>query len=397
MGRSRRGVRTRAWKGRERVAPSFSWTRKMVRTPPLCSRTTSSPCSWLSRATSRRRIATSFRENRSGKTRNPSRSNCSSCWAFSSMAHAPCVAATLTQTSWPRRRLLRAWFAWRSIQHRWLAREKTVKIRATIDGMEMRIFTLLAMGLCLAGLPALAQPKAAGAPDPTLIEDLVVANRVLADLGVLDGFGHVSVRHDKDANRYLMSRSMAPALVKADDILEYDLDSVAVDAKGQALFLERFIHGEIYKARPDVRAVVHSHSPSVIPFGVSRTRLQPIYHMSSFMGLDVPVFEIRDIAGPSSDLLVRDAPLGVALAKALADKTVVLMRGHGSVTVGTSIPQVVFRAYYAEMNARLQSEAIKLGAVTYLTAEEAAASAKTNDALVMRPWELWKRKVMKPE
>ena len=261
----------------------------------------------------------------------------------------------------------------------------------------MRLFTLLAVGLCLAGLPALAQPKSAGAPDPTLIEDLVVANRVLADLGVLDGFGHVSVRHDKDANRYLMSRSMAPALVKAGDVLEYDLESTAVDAKGQALFLERFIHGEIYKARPEVRAIVHSHSPSVIPFGVSRTRLQPIYHMSSFLGLDVPVFEIRDIAGPASDLLVRNTQIGAALAKVLGDKTVVLMRGHGSVTVGTSIPQVVFRAYYAEMNARLQSEAIKLGAVTYLSAEEAAASAKTNDALVMRPWELWKRKATKPE
>jgi HCOMODA/2-hydroxy-3-carboxy-muconic semialdehyde decarboxylase len=135
----------------------------------------------------------------------------------------------------------------------------------------------------------------------------------------------------------------------------------------------------------------------VIPFGVSKTRLQPIYHMSSFMGLDVPVFEIREVSGPASDLLVRTAQIGAVLAKVLGDRTVVLMRGHGSVTVGTSIPQVVFRAYYAEMNARLQSEAIKLGAVTYLTAEEAAASAKTNDALVMRPWELWKRKVMKPE
>jgi ribulose-5-phosphate 4-epimerase/fuculose-1-phosphate aldolase len=190
---------------------------------------------------------------------------------------------------------------------------------------------------------------------------------------------------------------MAPALVKADDILEFDLDNIAVDAKGQAVFLERFIHGEIYKARPDVKAVVHSHSPSVIPFGVSKTRLKPIYHMSSFMGLDVPVFEIRDVAGPASDLLVRNAGLGAALAKVLSDKTVVLMRGHGSVTVGTSIPQVVFRAYYAEMNARLQSEAIRLGEVTYLTAEEAAAAAKTNDGQVMRPWELWKRKAMKPE
>jgi HCOMODA/2-hydroxy-3-carboxy-muconic semialdehyde decarboxylase len=264
-------------------------------------------------------------------------------------------------------------------------------------GTEMRVFILLVIGLWLGSAAALAQPKSAGAPDPKVVEDLVAASRVLADLGVVDGFGHVSVRHDKDPNRFLMSRSMAPALVKADDILEFDLDGTAVDAKGQAVFLERFIHGEIYRARPDVKAVVHSHSPSVIPFSVSKTRLQPIYHMSSFMGLDVPVFEIRDVEGPASNLLVGNQKLGTALAKVLGDKTVALMRGHGSVTVGTSLPQVVFRAYYAEMNARLQSEAIKLGAVTYLTPEEAAAAAKTNDALVMRPWELWKRKAMKPE
>ena len=258
----------------------------------------------------------------------------------------------------------------------------------------MRFFALLAAGFCLASASALAQGKSAGTPDPKLIEDLVAANHVLYDLGVVDGFGHISVRHDKDRSHYLMSRSMAPALVKAGDILEYDLDSNAIDAKGQAVFLERFIHGEIYKARPDVMAIVHSHSPAVIPFGVSKIKLQPIFHMSSFMGVDVPVFEIRDVAGPSSDLLVRNAAIGAGLAKTLGDKNLALMRGHGSVTVGTSIPQVVFRAYYAEQNARLQAEAMKLGEVTYLTAEEAAAAAKTTDGLVMRPWELWRRKAM---
>jgi HCOMODA/2-hydroxy-3-carboxy-muconic semialdehyde decarboxylase len=261
----------------------------------------------------------------------------------------------------------------------------------------MRLFAVLAVGLAMAGAPVLAQPKSAGAPDAKLVEDLVVGNHVLADLGVVDGFGHLSVRHDKDPNRYLMSRSMAPATVKAEDVLEYDLDSVAVDAKDRALFLERFIHGEIYKARPDVKAIVHSHSPSIIPFSVSKVRLQPLYHMSSFLGLDVPVFEIRDVAGQDSNLLVGSPQLGAALAKVLAANTVVLMRGHGSVTVGTSIPQAVFRAYYAEMNARLQTEAMKLGTVTYLTKEEAAAAAKTNDALVARPWDLWKRKAMKTE
>jgi len=254
----------------------------------------------------------------------------------------------------------------------------------------MRFLGLIAALVCWAGA-ALAEP------DPRLVEDLVVANRVLADLGVVDGFGHVSARHDKDPNRYLMARSLAPALVRAEDILEYDLDSAAIDPRGRALFLERFIHGEIYKARPDVKAVVHSHSPSLIPFGATAVRLQPIYHMSSFLGAGVPVFEIRDAAGPGSDLLVRDGRLGAALARILADKPVALMRGHGAVAVGNSVPQVVFRAYYAEMNARLQGEAMRLGTVTYLTAEEAEASARTNDGVLLRAWDLWKRKAMKPE
>jgi HCOMODA/2-hydroxy-3-carboxy-muconic semialdehyde decarboxylase len=254
----------------------------------------------------------------------------------------------------------------------------------------MRILGLIAGVLCWAG-------AAAAQPDPRLIEDLVAANRVLADLGVVDGFGHVSARHDKDPNRYLMARSLAPALVRTEDILEYDLDSNAIDAKGRALFLERFIHGEIYKARPDVKAVVHCHSPTLIPFGATTAKLQPVYHMSSFLGVGVPVFEIRDTAGSSSDMLVRDGRLGAALAKVLADKPVALMRGHGAVAVGNSIPQVVFRAYYSEMNARLQAEAMRLGTVTYLTMEEAQASARTNDGVLLRAWELWKRKAMKPE
>jgi len=254
----------------------------------------------------------------------------------------------------------------------------------------MRILGLIVGVLCWAG-------TAAAAPDPRLIEDLVAANRVLADLGVVDGFGHVSARHDKDPNRYVMARSLAPALVRTEDVLEYDLDSNAIDANGRALFLERFIHGEIYKARPDVKAVIHCHSPTLIPFGASTVKLQPVYHMSSFLGVGVPVFEIRDTAGPGSDMLVRNGAIGAALAKALADKPVALMRGHGAVAVGGSIPQVVFRAYYAEMNARLQAEALRLGTVTYLTAEEAQASARTNDGVLLRAWELWKRKAMKPE
>jgi ribulose-5-phosphate 4-epimerase/fuculose-1-phosphate aldolase len=202
------------------------------------------------------------------------------------------------------------------------------------------------------------------------------------------------VRHDKDPNRYLLSRSMAPALVTRDDIIEYDLDDNPVNANGRSSYLERFIHGEIYKVRPDVKAVVHSHSPAVIPFADTAVPLRPMNHIAGFLGAGVPVFEIRDTAGPATDMLVRTMALGKALAATLGDKPVALMRGHGSVAVGPSVRHVVYRAVYTEVNARMQSEALKLGTPTYLNTEEAAAAAKTNDNLVGRPWELWKRRAM---
>jgi ribulose-5-phosphate 4-epimerase/fuculose-1-phosphate aldolase len=237
-------------------------------------------------------------------------------------------------------------------------------------------------------------PGSAGPLDPGLLDDLVAANRILYDQGVVDGFGHVSVRHDKDPNRYLLSRSMAPALVTRDDIIEYDLDDNPVNANGRSSYLERFIHGEIYKVRPDVKAVVHSHSPAVIPFADTAVPLRPMNHIAGFLGAGVPVFEIRDTAGPATDMLVRTMALGKALAATLGDKPVALMRGHGSVAVGPSVRHVVYRAVYTEVNARMQSEALKLGTPTYLNTEEAAAAAKTNDNLVGRPWELWKRRAM---
>jgi HCOMODA/2-hydroxy-3-carboxy-muconic semialdehyde decarboxylase len=228
--------------------------------------------------------------------------------------------------------------------------------------------------------------------DAQLIEDLVAANRILYQRGVVDGFGHVSVRHPERPDRYFLARSMAPALVTAGDILEFDLESNALDARGRASYLERFIHGAIYKARPDVRAVVHSHSPSVIPFGVTGSNLRPVFHMSGFLGEATPIFEIRD-AGGMTDMLVRDNRLGDALARALGGHAVALMRGHGSVAVGNSIRQVVYRAIYAEVNARLQAEALRFGSVRYLDPEEARKAAQVNDAVLERPWELWKREI----
>src|SRR4029079_7357125 len=185
-------------------------------------------------------------------------------------------------------------------------------------------------------------PTSAGVADPALIEDLVVAYRVLAQQGVLDGFGHVSARHNRAANRFIMSRSLAPELVTAADLIEFDLDGNAVDAKGRSLYSERFIHAEIYRARADVRSVVHNHAASLIPFGVTNVPLRPMYHMAAFIGNGVPIFDIRKSFG-MTDMLVSDSAKGRALAQALGDKTCVLMRGHGVAVVGASIPHVVRR------------------------------------------------------
>jgi len=249
--------------------------------------------------------------------------------------------------------------------------------------------------LCLAALAPGARAQAPGA-DAQLIEDVALANRILYDQGVVDGYGHVSARHDKDPNRYVMARSMAPALVTSADILEYDLDSNPIDARGRTVYLERFIHGEIYKARPDVKAIVHSHSPAVIPFGITPVGLKPVYHMSAFLGAGVPVFDIRDAAGTSGEMLVSTGALGQALARTLGDKAVVLMRGHGSVAVGNAVRQAVFRAVYTEANARLQAEAQKLGPVTFLSEAESARMTTTLDGQLARPWELWRRKALGP-
>jgi len=239
-----------------------------------------------------------------------------------------------------------------------------------------------------AGNPA---PASGGPVEPALLDDLVIANHVLASHGVLDAFGHVSIRHPGNPDRFLMSRSLAPALVAAADILEYDLDGNAVDARGRVSFLERFIHAEIYKARPDVKAVIHSHSLSVIPFGTTQVPMQPMFHISAFLSPKVPVFEIRK-AGGMTDMLVSNAQLGKALAEALGKGAVVLMRGHGMAVAGPALPLAVFRAIYTEVNARLQTQAIEIGGpITFLTPEESEKADKVIDQVHLRAWDLWKR------
>jgi HCOMODA/2-hydroxy-3-carboxy-muconic semialdehyde decarboxylase len=247
--------------------------------------------------------------------------------------------------------------------------------------------------------PKAAAPAASvGVPNaqinPQLVSDLVYANRILADQGIVDGFGHVSVREDNNPDRFLMSRSMAPALVTQKDIMEYNLNGDAIDPQGRALFAERFIHAAIYRARPDVKAVVHSHSLAVIPFSVTALGLRPIFHMSAFLGSGTPIFDIHDVAG-DSNMLVNDNKLGDALAKVLGNHQVALMRGHGSVDAGASIQEAVFFAYYTDVNARLQAQASALGTMTYLTPGEATKSAKNLVNQYGRAWDLWKERVGK--
>jgi len=239
-------------------------------------------------------------------------------------------------------------------------------------------------------MPARKPPLAA---DPAQVEDLVAANRILAMHGVLDAYGHVSARSQRDPVHFLLSRSLAPQQVTAKDIQEYGPDSEPI-GDDRKPYLERFIHGEIYRTRPDVMAIVHSHSDSVIPFGISRTRLRPVYHMASFLWSGAPVFDIRRVR-EDNDLLIRDRPLGKALAGSLGKCNCVLMRGHGMTVVGENIPEVVFRAVFTEMNAKLQMNAERLeGPLEFLSDEEGRRATESNRPTIERPWALWKAKAL---
>ena len=226
-------------------------------------------------------------------------------------------------------------------------------------------------------------------------DDLVLANRILAQHGVLDGFGHVSMRNPDNPAHYYLSRSLAPELVTQDDIIEFNLDSEPVNGDTRRLYLERFIHGEIYKRRPDVQAIVHSHSPSVIPFAASSVRLRPIYHMAGFLTGGAPIFDIKNKFG-CTDLLVTCGDHGHELSKVLGDANISLMRGHGFVAVGSSVAVAVYRAIYTELNASLQEKAINLGGeIIYLEDEEGEKADASIRGVMHRPWELWKQKVGK--
>lgn len=234
--------------------------------------------------------------------------------------------------------------------------------------------------------------KAAPADKASQIDELVLANHILTMNGVLDAYGHVSVRSDRDPKHFFLARHIPAGTVTRSDILEYDLASKQLGRDTGSGYTERFIHGEIYRARPDVMAVVHCHSPEVIPFTVTNVPLQPMIHMAAFLGGPIPVFEIRNPGG-ITDMLIRNAELGRALAKTLGDNTAVLLRGHGAVVVAPSLHVVAGRSYYLSVNAKAQQQAIALGGgkVTYLDPGE-ARKALPQDGYE-RSWELWKQQL----
>ena len=237
--------------------------------------------------------------------------------------------------------------------------------------------------------------KTGGPVAADLIADLAAASRILAERGVVDGFGHVSLRHPVAPGRYLMARSLAPASVTPGDIVEYDLESNAVNANGRASFLERFIHSEIYKARPDIQSVVHSHSPSVIPFGLVRVPMQAMFHNAAFIAAGVPVFDIREKFG-ATDMLVSNSEKGVALVSVMGGKDIVLMRAHGSVACGPTLQTAVFRAVYMEVNARIQHWTMALAggaSMAALDADEGRLADVINQTAGMRAWDLWRGQV----
>lgn len=238
-------------------------------------------------------------------------------------------------------------------------------------------------------------PKSGGPITAELLQDLAAASRILFAQGVVDGYGHVSMRHPQAPERFLMSRALAPALVTPADIIEYDLASTPCDADGRGSFYERFIHGEIYRARPDIMAVVHSHSPSVIPFGLVDVPMQAMFHNAAFIAEGVPVFDIRDKFG-ATNMLCGDTPKAAELAAVMGRQDIVLMRAHGAVACGSTLQLAVFRAVYTEINARIQHWTMALGGgapPAALDAEEGRLADVVNEVAARRAWDFWRGQV----
>jgi ribulose-5-phosphate 4-epimerase/fuculose-1-phosphate aldolase len=228
------------------------------------------------------------------------------------------------------------------------------------------------------------------------LEELVTANRILAHEGVVDAFGHASIRHPDHPDRFCLSRARAPECIEAEDIMEFTLAGVPIDPAGRKPYAERFIHGAVYEARSEIQAVVHNHSPSVIPFGITATPLRPVMHMCASMGAEVPVWDSRTNFG-DTNLLVTDMVVARDLAAAIGTRPVALMRGHGCVVAGQSLREVVFNSIYLELNADLQMKASSLGAITFLTEGEVNAVLRTRSSFTFeRAWEFWCQRAGRP-
>jgi ribulose-5-phosphate 4-epimerase/fuculose-1-phosphate aldolase len=230
--------------------------------------------------------------------------------------------------------------------------------------------------------------------NPELLRDLVLANRILAHEGVLDAFGHVSVRHPDDPSCFIISRSLGPELVTEADLQVFSLDGQQVGGDPRAPYAERFIHGAVYEARPDVQAVCHNHAPSVLPFSVTGVPLRPIFHVAASIGLEIPVWDIATEFG-DTDMLVRNVEQGRSLARALGGRRVSLMRGHGSVVAGTDVRGLTSTCVYLEQNARLLLQALALGEVRYLSAGEVARAGDSSGMSLgtERAWGTWCRRI----
>lgn len=222
------------------------------------------------------------------------------------------------------------------------------------------------------------------------LRDLVIANRILAHEGVVDGYGHVSLRHPDRADRFFLSRSRSPELVTLDDLMEFDLDCNPIDQKNRMMYAERAIHGAIYRARSDVQSVIHNHAHEVIPFTLTKVKLRPVLHVAGGIGTDIPVWDIRDKFG-DTDMLVRTMEQGRDLAQCLGPSPVALMRGHGSVIAAHSLHEAVLVAVYLMVNAKLQAEAMKFGEINFLTDGEIKKTAEMSFSPVslLRIWEYW--------
>jgi len=276
-------------------------------------------------------------------------------------------------------------------------------MRTRVTGMAAAALAAWIAGPAMMSGQAIPSQTTASPAPPTvlqIIDDLIVANQILSHESIVDGLGHISVRHLERPDRFLLGRDLAPSLQTAADLVEYDLDGKPVSATAPVGVSERFIHAAIYKARPDVMSVVHAHTPSVLAFAVSNIPLRPVYHMATWMlGGNMPMFEIRKVPG-SVGMLVNTSELGTAVAQTLGDRPVMLLRGHGFVVVGPSIPEAVSRAIFLDVNARVQAQAMALGgSVNLLTTVDAGplggqSAAPGQPVVYPRSWWYWKERAL---